>query len=81
MKKIINTIAFVLIYLSLNAQPIPPSGYNHGGGGTQPSGGGAPVDDGLIFLIVLGIIWGCWKSFYMNKHKESEKDGIIEYSS
>ncbi len=77
MKKIIHTIAFVFLYLALNAQPIPPGGYDHGGGGAQVPGGNSPVGDGVVVLVILSLIWGCWKYYLLNMHKVREKEKLV----
>ncbi len=50
---IIISLYFINI-LSVNAQPVPPT--NHGNTQNQP-GGGAPIDGGVGFLLVLGAFY------------------------
>jgi hypothetical protein len=78
MKKILNTIAVSLILsfgilftnniLAQTQAPPPPQ--THGVGGTIP-GGGAPVGEGLIFLLALGASYGA-KKVYSIRRKLAE---------
>lgn len=64
MKRSINIIAVFLILLIpvlLTAQPQPWDPTVGGGEGTNPVGGGAPLGEGIILLLSLGIAYGARK--------------------
>jgi len=74
-KRIIKSLVFI-VFLSVflltfsNAKsqtPPPPNNGFTGQGGSTPVGGGAPLTDGLIMLISVGMLYLCY----------SEKDHII----
>jgi hypothetical protein len=74
MRKILNilTVSLILsiaIFLtdSLYAQTqAPPPPQTHGVGGDVP-GGGAPVGEGIIFLVAMGAAYGARKVYSMRR--------------
>ncbi len=72
MKKVLLTLAIVLGSTILFAQPTPPAGgsYNHGQGGNQQPGGGAPIDGGFSILLALGVIFGGKKLYQIHKKEK-----------
>lgn len=67
MKKIKLIIAIVFGSICLYAQPVPPPSDN-GQNGNQPAGGGAPIDGGLSFLLIMGVVYGAKKTFQLIKN-------------
>jgi len=74
MRKILNII-IVSLLLSLSIlytnsvvgqTQAPPPPQTHGVGGTIP-GGGAPVGEGLIFLLVLGVSYSAKKVYNIRR--------------
>lgn len=51
------------------AQPNPPN--DHGQGGNEPPGGGAPIAGGISILITLGAAYGARK-WYQSGNEEQE---------
>jgi hypothetical protein len=49
-------------------QPPPPA--EHGSGSNQQPGGGAPVGDGLVILITLGIAYGVKKIYHTHREEQ-----------
>jgi hypothetical protein len=74
MRKILNilTVSLILsiaIFLtdSLYAQTqAPPPPQTHGVGGDVP-GGGAPVGEGIVFLVAMGAAYGARKVYSMRR--------------
>jgi hypothetical protein len=62
-------VAFLLLSVPLimSAQPPHPNGGNNPGPGNTPVGGGnpAPVSDGAVILLSLGITYGAFKLYRM----------------
>jgi hypothetical protein len=71
MKKVIKmmfTVAFLCIGLSVLGQaPPPPPGNPKTGGGGSNGPVGAPIDSGLSILIVMGIAYGGLKYYLVRK--------------
>jgi len=70
-------LAFVVAMQHVSfSQPPPPPTSNHGSAGNAPPGGGdggAPVGDGLFFLIALAGLYGTKKLYDSRKSpQESE---------
>ncbi|MCF8294854.1 MAG: hypothetical protein K9I34_02225 [Bacteroidales bacterium] len=66
MKRILTALtisSFLLISISVGAQapPPPPSSHGETTNQTQENGGGAPLEDGMLTLIVLGVAYGSYK--------------------
>ncbi len=67
MKRILTALtisSFLLISFNVGAQAPPPPPSSHGettNQGTQENGGGAPLEDGMLTLIALGIAYGSYK--------------------
>lgn len=61
--KISATIVLLLISIIIIAQPLPYDPGIGGGSGNAPVGGGAPLGEGLIVLLSMGICYGVkkWK--------------------
>lgn len=59
MKKLIFSVAvitFLFFGNALYSQPDPP---DHGQGTNQPPpGGGAPIGEGIVFLVAMGAVYG-----------------------
>jgi hypothetical protein len=72
MKKLILTVIIAISSITIFAQPLPPTGANHGNHGNQP-GNGAPLDGGLSVLILLGAAYG-GKKMYSFKKAEPVKE-------
>jgi hypothetical protein len=53
-------MGFILLAESgfADGPPPPPPGGGHAGTGNQPAGGGAPIDDGTVFLGLLSLAYG-----------------------
>ena len=66
-------IAFISLALLLGihtvsvAHPPPPPPGGHGNTGNTPPGGGAPVGEGMYFLLALAGIYGAHKIYQMKK--------------
>jgi len=80
MKNIRNISRYLLIpglvmalSLPLIAQgPPPPPPNGHGVSGNQPpSGGNAPIGNGIFILMAAGALWGAGKT-YLNRNKQEE---------
>jgi hypothetical protein len=79
MKKMFNillVIVFVLFPLFINSLlaelPAPPGT----GPASAPNGGtpvGAPVDNGILVLILLGTVYGAYKLYMLRKEKMLEQ--------
>lgn len=74
MKKAIRILLVSGMILSLplifNAQPPSPphpNGGNDPGSGNSTVGGGAPIDGGLTFMLVLGLAYGSRKIYRLKK--------------
>ena len=52
--------------------PPNPGGDPGGGGGGTPVG--APIDDGILILLALGITYGCYKIYEIWKRKTELKE-------
>lgn len=67
MKKVIIVTVILLVILVpviLTAQPLPYGGDGFGGGeGATPTGGAAPIDGGLSFLLLMGAAYGSKKLY------------------
>ena len=74
-KLMIQTVVFFSYsLLTLADPPGPPGpGGNPGTGGGTPVG--APVDGGVIFLLILGVGYVAWKLY--SARKEKEKGNLI----
>ena len=60
--KIFTILALIMISFTLIAQPPHPWDQTIGGGeGNNPIGGGAPVGEGIIFLLSLAFAYGAKK--------------------
>lgn len=51
--------------------PPPPSG-GHGIGGNSPPGAGAPIGEGMLFLIGLSVLYGSKKVHAFRNRLKSE---------
>lgn len=71
--KIKQIIVLTLITFStiLIAQPDPPGG-GHGGDSNEGAGGGAPIGSGVVTLIVLSLVWGGRKVYFLHKQDLEE---------
>ena len=57
---------FMLVFNNINSQPIPPG---HGSSQNQkPAGGGAPIDNEVVILILFSSMYAYLKhnKFYLN---------------
>ncbi len=75
-KKILKTLAisaFLLIGNGLLAQAPPPPPADHGEGGNQPAGGGAPIGSGIGILLALGAAYGGRKLYTAFKEQDIEE--------
>lgn len=71
MRKAILTTAIFISSVLLFAQPTPPGGgYQHGVGGNQQPGGGAPIDGGFSILLAMGAIYATKKIYSLRKTEE-----------
>ena len=71
MKKVILTITIILASICLYAQPVPPPSQN-GQNGNQP-GGGAPLDGGIGFLLLMSVAYGTKKTIQIiNKESQAK---------
>jgi hypothetical protein len=64
MIKMLSLFIFIWVFSAMPviAQDPPPPPSNHGGSGNVP-GGGAPIDGGLTFLLVMGAAYGARKVY------------------
>ena len=60
---------FVAVSPAIADPPFPPA--QHGNGGNQPAGGGAPIGDGMFLLLALSAAYGTRKA-YKSHHEEEE---------
>lgn len=71
-----NLAAILLVMLSdvlIADPPEPPNpGGNPGGGGVPV---GAPVDDGLIVLLIMGVLFGIYQ-FYVHWRKIEKPENV-----
>ena len=69
-------MVFVAITFATSAfaqnPPPPPPGGGHGQTGDQPSGGGAPIGEGLLILSLLGAAYGARKTYQAKKEHLAE---------
>jgi preprotein translocase subunit SecG len=64
MKKVIQisvTVVVLLVPVILLAQPMPYDQSIGGGSGSYPVGGGAPLGEGIILLLTMGVGYGIRK--------------------
>lgn len=70
-KKILGTIAFLMMLSFGFAQTAPPpNGGATGSGGTTPVGGGAPIAGGVLILVSASLAYGLSKTNYFAKQKK-----------
>lgn len=64
----ILTLVFSIHTVSLSQPPPPPPSTPHGGSGNAPAGTGAPVGEGIFFLIGLAGLYGGKKMYDLRKN-------------
>jgi hypothetical protein len=75
--KILLLISFVFLTIVAPADgPTPPAPPGDPSGGGQPVG--APIDAGLIVLLVLGACYGAWRLFEYQKSIKKIKAGEVQ---
>jgi hypothetical protein len=79
MKKVIRSlfvIALILIPAITNYVLADPPGPPGPGGSPTSQGGvpvGAPIDNGIFILLILGVIYGAYKIYELRKAKSLEE--------
>nr|NQU94423.1 hypothetical protein [Bacteroidota bacterium] len=65
------TIVFLLMTAipAFADDPPPPPPQEHGQNGNQPPGGGAPVGEGVAFLVTFGLAYG-YRKFIKRKEED-----------
>jgi len=70
-RQIIALISLLLLLtanmISMAQPPPPPPGGGHGTGGNSPPGAGAPIGEGMFFLIGLAGLYGGKKVYSLIK--------------
>lgn len=64
---LVLTLLFSIHTVCLSQPPPPPPNTEHGGTINSPPGGGAPIGDGMLFLIGLAGIYGGKKLYDLRK--------------
>ena len=62
-------ITFIQTIIQSSKTPPAPNGVSMGGGPVGPPGA-APIDNGLIFLLFIGIAFGCYMHYKKIQHKK-----------
>lgn len=66
-------MALSLTLIAQGPPPPPPPPDGHGISGNQPpSGGNAPIGNGIFILMAAGAIWGAGKT-YLNRNKQENE--------
>jgi hypothetical protein len=60
---LITSLLQIAPFVIMAQQPPHPNGGISPGAGNGPVGGGAPIENGLIFLIVLAMLYGYYRLF------------------
>ena len=64
---LVLTLLFSIHTVCLSQPPPPPPSLDHGGTTNSPAGSGAPIGDGMFFLIGLAGIYGSKKLYDLRK--------------
>ncbi len=77
MKKLLTSIAIIIMFLGVNAQDDPPHPNDNvnptgAGSGNTPVGGGAPIGGGIFIMLALGAAYGGKKVYEFKKRKLAE---------
>jgi hypothetical protein len=77
LRRIFLVVQFILLPLLISGVFADPPGPPGPGGDPIGNGGvpvGAPIDDGIVVLLVLGIAYGCYKIYEIWKKRVALKE-------
>lgn len=77
LQRVVLIVQLILLPLLITGVFADPPGPPGPGGDPSGNGGvpvGAPIDNGILVLLVLGIAYGCYKIFEFWKRKTALKD-------
>jgi hypothetical protein len=79
LRRILVVVQLILVPLFISGVFADPPGPPGPGGPPGSSGGvpvGAPIDDGIIVLLALGLTYGCYKLYEIWKMRGSLKEEV-----